>query len=247
MKPGTFILNGVHSDELNTLISTRPTIETPPRRIELKEIPGVNGAIPFDEGSYGNTSMQIEMFYKVMDEEDLPAQRSEVASHFLFTRYVDFIPYFDPDKVYRVINTDYPKFDGNSTYRNFDTFDLTFSVKPFKFFVGNPTFEVASGSASTIVNQTKYTAEPLITITGSGDCTLTINGVNYVVMNIVDEVILDSEIEHCYKIVNGLVVNENSKMYSVDFPELVPGGNTIAWTGAGVTKVSIGPRWRTLV
>lgn len=238
-------MNGISSEDLNALISERPTIEMPERKIDLKEIPGVNGAIPFDDGSYSNTQMSLEIFYKTQDEEDLPLQRSKVASSFLFNKYVDFIPYFDTDKIYRVINTGYPQFKGNSTYRNMDKFEVTFSVKPFKYFVENPTFVITNGT--TIANQSGYTSEPLIKIFGTGDCTLTINGVNYVVKNIVDEIVLDSEILNCYKVVAGLVVNENSKMYSIDFPILELGNNTITWTGAGVTSISIEPRWRALV
>ena len=86
MKPGSFYLNGVHSDDIGALISERPIIETPNRKIELKEIPGVNGAIPFDDGSYSNTQMALKIFYITDDEEDLPLQRSRVAGFFLFNR-----------------------------------------------------------------------------------------------------------------------------------------------------------------
>ena len=133
MKPGSFYLNGVHSDDIGALISERPIIEMPNRKIELKEIPGVNGAIPFDDGSYSNTQMALEIFYMTDDEEDLPLQRSGVAASFLFNRYVEFIPYFDSEKIYKVINTEYPRFKGNSTFRHFDVFEVTFSVKPFKY------------------------------------------------------------------------------------------------------------------
>lgn len=131
MKPGSFYLNGVHSDDIGALISERPIIETPNRKIELKEIPGVNGAIPFDDGSYSNTQMALKIFYITDDEEDLPLQRSRVAASFLFNRYVEFIPYFDSEKIYKVINTEYPRFKGNSTFRHFDVFEVTFSVKPY--------------------------------------------------------------------------------------------------------------------
>ena len=245
MKPGSFYLKGVHSDDIGALISERPIIETPNRKIELKEIPGVNGAIPFDDGSYSNTQMALKIFYITDDEEDLPLQRSRVAASFLFNRYVEFIPYFDSEKIYKVINTEYPRFKGNSTFRHFDVFEVTFSVKPFKYLIGSGTYELLG--SSTILNPTPYEAEPLITIQGSGDCTLTINGIEYVVKNIVDEVILDSEIQHCYKTVNGLLVNENSKMYSIDFPVFFPGNNVITWTGAGVTAIKIKPKWRSLV
>ena len=144
-----------------------------------------------------------------------------------------------------VVHTEYPRFKGNSTFRHFDVFEVTFSVKPFKYLIGSGTYELLG--SSTILNPTPYEAEPLITIQGSGDCTLTINGIEYVVKNIVDEVILDSEIQHCYKTVNGLLVNENSKMYSIDFPVFFPGNNVITWTGAGVTAIKIKPKWRSLV
>ena len=100
-------------------------------------------------------------------------------------------------------------------------------------------------SAGAIFNPTSKTALPVIKIFGTGDVTLTVNGVPFVIKNIVDSIVLDCNLGLAYREDITSMYNENSKIYTRAYPFLKVGSNTISWTGT-VTKVEIEPRWRTL-
>ena len=90
----------------------------------------------------------------------------------------------------------------------------------------------------TITNPTNYDALPLIRIVGSGDCTLTVNGKIVTLTDNDSGITLDCETKRAY---NGVTPKDSGM--TGDFPVLIPGENTISWTGSGVTQVNITPRW----
>lgn len=121
---------------------------------------------------------------------------------------------------------------------------MTLNVKPYKFLIDSIKREGLS-SPLTITNPMFVPSKPLITLHGTGDCTLVVNGEPFVFKGITDSIIIDSENEFCYS-ENGLLIeNENDKMFTLDYPELVKGVNTLSWT-TGFT-LDIEPKWRTLI
>ena len=92
-----------------------------------------------------------------------------------------------------------------------------------------------------IVNPELFPSYPYIKITGSGNVTLSIGSSSFVLTAIGPSIEIDSEIMNVYRGATSL----NSKMTSSGFPVLLPGDNSISWTGT-VTKVEIIPRWCTL-
>jgi phage-related protein len=84
-------------------------------------------------------------------------------------------------------------------------------------------------------------AKPYIKIYGNGSISLSVNSSTITIADVDGYVELDSETMNAYKGINLL----NNKMTGSAFPELVPGDNTIAFTGT-VTGAEIVPRWCTI-
>src|SRR5690625_604336 len=244
MKGGYFILDGVNSKDYNLFIQRTPLIETPSRRVELRNAFGVHGGIPYDERAYNNTEMQLLMF---IDGNDQIKDREKVDS-LLRNRGVfkEFIPYWDPDKIYYIMNLEKTQYESPSWYGEKQALQANFTVKPYKY-LRNVEDIVFTTSAKAVNPFLDEVAQPLITIEGTGDVTLKANGVNYLIQNVTESVTVGSERYPTYRqLSSGFIENQNSKYRQKKYPIFTPGSNSISVSGK-VTKVTIQPRWRSLV
>ena len=243
MKGGSFILDGVNSEDYNVLIQRTPLIETPARRVELRNAFGVHGGIPYDERAYDNTSLQLLMF---IDGKDKIKDREKVDALLRNTGvFKEFIPYWDPDKIYYIMNTDSTQYESPSWYGEKQTLQANFTVKPYKY-LRNPKDIVFTKSATAVNPFISDVAQPLINIEGAGDVTLTVNGVKYLIQNVTSSVTVDSERYSTYRrLSSGFIENQNSKYRQKNYPIFTPGSNSISVSG-NVTKVTVKPRWRSL-
>lgn len=91
-----------------------------------------------------------------------------------------------------------------------------------------------------ILNTGTFEGEPIITVYGQGNITLTFNNSNIILNNIERKITINSEILNAY---DGNL-SLNNKM-SGDFPVFKLGENNLSWTGS-VTKLEITPNWRWL-
>lgn len=244
MKGGYFILDGVNSEDYNLFIQRTPLIETPSRRVELRNAFGVHGGIPYDEKAYDNTEMQLLMF---IDGNDQIKDREKVDS-LLRNRGVfkEFIPYWDPDKIYYIMNSEKTQYESPSWYGEKQALQANFTVKPYKYLreVDDIVFTTSTTAVNPFLDEV---AQPLITIEGTGDVTLKVNGVNYLIQNVTESVTVDSERYSTYRrLSSGFIENQNSKYRQKNYPIFTPGSNSISVSGKA-TKVTIQPRWRSLV
>lgn len=243
MTPGSFILNNKTSESYGVFIQDRPALATPVRKVEFRSSFGQSGDNPYDEEAYSNTSMQLIMYVTGTEARTASDNRSLVYDWFDSGSYLDLIPYFDPDKIYKVMATTPPIFINKYFHGEGQAFTVDLTVRPYKYQNNVPLKTMTAGG--TILNTGSQLALPVIKIFGTGDVTLTINGIPFVIKNIVGHIILDTGLMLAYKEVTGLVTSENSKIYTRNYPFFRKGSNTISWTGT-VTKVEIEPRWRTL-
>jgi phage-related protein len=244
MERGSFIFDGVDSSTVNTIIQARPIVEAPLRKVEWKSIYGGDGEIPFDEGAYDNTDLELVMF---IDGSDLIADRQKLYN-LLDSRgvYKDFIPYFDPDKVYRVMLNDKIQFENLFHYGEKQSLTAKFTVKPYKYLVDSSPV-VINGTTGYVTNPTNYVSQPIITLQGSGAVTLTVNGQAFSIIDVPGTITLSCERQAAYQeLITGVITSMNYKIGSRDYPILIPGVNHISVTG-NVTQLTIEPRWRSLV
>ena len=242
MKGGYFMIDGKNSEDYNLFIQHTPLIETPARRLELKSAFGVHGGVPYDEQAYENTEMQLLMF---IDGDDRTKDREKVDALLRNNGvFKEFIPYFDPTKIYYVMNMDGIKYESPSWYKEKQALEVIFTVKPYKYLrnVDDITFT----TSTTVINPIDDVSQPLITLEGKGDITLTVNGDKFLVQNVDGSVIIDSERYFTYKRKSASVIeNQNSKYRQKPYPIFKPGSNSVS-VSQNATRVVIKPRWRSL-
>ena len=119
------------------------------------------------------------------------------------------------------------------------SFSVNFRCFPFWYKDGVEEITVTA-SGTTITNPGSVYSEPVLTVTGSGDITLTVGTTIVELTGIAESIVLDCELKEAYK--GTALMNEHM---SGDFPILVPGLNAISWTG-DVTSVVVKTNWRYL-
>ena len=119
------------------------------------------------------------------------------------------------------------------------SFAVNFRCFPF-WYQDNVAETTVTVSGTTITNPGSVYSEPVLTVTGSGDITLTVGTTIVELTGITDSIVIDCALKEAYK--GTTLMNEHM---SGDFPILVPGLNAISWTG-NVTRVVVKPNWRYL-
>lgn len=232
----SFNFGGKNSyDDFGILISQRPSIPSPKRRINTINIPGRNSNLRFDEKTYEDITLTVEC--SVKDNSNIADKLDEIKAWLFETGESDLIFSFQADKKYiaQVVNA----IDFKQIYKYFSEFPIIFNCRPFKYAGDN---SIVTISTSGVINNigTVY-SEPKIKVFGSGDIVLTIGSQVLQLIGINDYIIIDTFLQDCYD-ENGS--NLNNKMNG-EFPILNVGNNNISWTG-NVTKLEITSNWRWL-
>lgn len=226
-----FIWNGVKSTDMGVIMLKAPSISIPQRRVSEIKVSGRNGVLHEDDKTYGNYTKEAECH--VMDR----SQIDEVCGW--LTGFGEVIFSSEPDKVYRAYIKNQISFE--SIMKNINDFLIQFDVEPFKYNINPIADELTLTNPTIIRNGGTVYSEPIITVYGSGDITLTINGVDFPLYGVNGYITIDSEMTEVFK----GNISQNSKYGGAGFPRFDVGENTIGWTG-NVTKVEIQPKWRWL-
>lgn len=226
-----FIWNGIKSTDMGVIMLKAPSISIPQRRVNEIKVSGRNGTLHEDEQTFGNYTKEAECH--VMDR----SQIDEVCKW--LTGFGEVIFSSEPDKVYRAYIKNQISF--GSILKNINDFLIQFDVQPFKY-RANPLRDDLELTAPTVIRNggTVY-SEPIITVYGSRDITLSINDVDYPLYGVSEYITIDSEMMEVFK----ENMNQNSKYGGETFPRFEVGENSISWTG-NVTKIEIQPKWRWL-
>lgn len=261
----SFDFRGLNSyKDFGIVIGKIPPIPMPERRVAYEDIPGKNGTLTVDDGTYKDIVITVECGF-ISDEFKKQANKIKV---WLMGGQDKLIFSDEADKYYeaQVVN----KFDIGRSIKTLGEFPVVFSCKPFRKNVNdmnifktcevsttrnsitiNPlnTYNYTSGEVIAInttieINKTKefivYNAgdiesAPIIKLIGTGDITLTINGESFSILDLEDYVMVDSEIMDCYRDTELM----NNKMIG-NFPKLVVGENNFSYDG-NLTAIEILP------
>ena len=202
-----------------------------------------DGDIPFDEEAYNNTIIPL-ILYVEGKNRTASDSRELIFSWFNTGKYIDFIPYFDTEKIYKVMPTSPPKFTSMYYMGEGLSVDVTLTVKPYKYYI--PDTDLVLTAPLTVRNTTVTPSLPRLKVYGTGNITLNFNGVLFVMEGVVDHIVLDSELGIAYNESSAVLLNANNKVFTRKYPVLNPGANAISWAGT-VTSIEIEPRWRTLI
>lgn len=233
----SFNFGGKNSyDDFGILISQRPNIPSPKRRINTINIPGRNSNLRFDEKTYEDITLTVQCSIK--DKQNLTNKIDNIKAWLFNLGENDLVFSFQPDKKYiaQVVNA----IDFKQVYKYFGEFPIIFNCRPFKYAVENSII-TATASNTNINNPGTIESEPVISIYGSGNIVFKTNGEQISLKGITEKIIVNSVIQDCYDDAGN---NLNGKM-SGEFLKLKPGENTIEFSGS-VIKVEILPNWRWL-
>ena len=185
------ILNGTDSRSISgLLISSLPPISKPQVRTQIETVDGRDGDIvtPLGFSAYDKV-IKIGLTYNY----DI----DEIIEYFNSEGIVTFSN--EPDKYYRY--SIYEQIDFEKLIR-FKTAEVTLHVQPFKFSTTEEPelFDVVSGQAIAVTNEGNTDSRPNLTIIGSGDIDVSLNGSQILSIELEGDqaVIIDSEDMNAY-------------------------------------------------
>ena len=226
-----FTFKGIDSREMGVIVTAMPETVRAERRIESITVAGRNGSLHTDEGVYESYDRTMECALIKR------AKLDEIAAWLVGSGEMTFST--EPDKAYRVTIAN--KISITQMMRVFQKFQIILDTQPFKYSVNPANDFVELTAPTTIRNSGTVYSEPLITVYGNGDITLTINGADFPLYGLNESITIDSEMMEVFK----GNANQNSKYGGAEFPRFEVGQNEIRWTGK-VSKIKIQPRWRWL-
>lgn len=228
-----FIFRGVDSRKMGIVVTSMPERVRPERRVDTVEIPGRSGVLHVDGESYENYTKTVEC--AVIRRRNI----DQVCAW--LTGEGDVIFSTEPSKVYRVRVDNQISMGKMMQY--FQSFQVNFDTYPFAYSVNAKDEAVVLTAAGSLYNRGTVYSEPKITVYGTGNVTLTVNGIAYGLTGIDGYVTMDSEAMEVYK--DGESRNQTYMPPEAGelFPTFQVGKNTLSWTG-NVEKVEVEPRWR---
>lgn len=226
-----FEWNGVRSTEHGIYVLEQPPITLPGERVSFVDVPGRSGSLTKTEGDdvYDDLLLTATCIVKNMDS------LSEIAAYLKGSGKVIFANREDGYYEGRIVNQiPFETILRGNPHRRFA---VNFRCKPFFYMDESPTYTLTS--ASFLTNPGSVTAEPVITVYGSGSITLMVGATVVELSDVSGSITLDTPLMEAYS--SGLSAN---RQMSGDFLVLAPGANAISWSGT-VTKVVVQPNWRT--
>lgn len=229
------IINGKKSNLYNGLIITSlPPITKPKMRYTAEEIDGVDGDT-INKLGYGAYDKTFEIGLSYNYNVDDIIEFLNTSGKIIFSN--------EPDKYYNFTTLNQIDFE---KLLRFKKAKVTIHVQPFKYSTieSTKTFNFSSDNQNLIIrNNGNIYSKPIITVTGSGNVTIALNGVDVLTVTLTDNMVLDTQSQNAYDpetkdFLNRYVIGDLKNLY------LPVGKNTISWTG-NLTKVEIdfASRW----
>lgn len=249
-----FEYNGINSREMGVYIRTKQAYDKPQRDLSIISVPGRNGDLVIDNGSYKNLEMTLGL--RLVTPR---ISKNDVESfNYAYNKVVEWL---QPTANYFAYSDSYdPRYYRKACIKSalkvtqkcsdIADFNVTFSMKPYKYsFEGDEAIELSGGASFTVVNPENAPSLPKMTIynaltydaTAEIVHTFAVNDTVYNIKNFRSPIQLDAEMMNLYK----GAMNKNNLYLSSTFPVLKPGANTIALVN-NVSKIQLIPRWRAL-
>lgn len=238
---GTIMFNNISSKDVGIEVETFPTYDLPEREYTAVHVPGRNGDVIIDNGTYKNVNREYKVSiatYGVSYHQKMAAVAKWLNTPFGYARLEDS---YEPD-FYRLAYYKDPLSIEN-IFNEAGRGTLKFICKPQKFLKSGDIPMVFTSSNHVLYNKSGNTALPIIEVTTDNtQGTISVGGVQVTILaNSGTDIILNTELQDAY---NNLNANKNSYIVlnSGIFPILSPGLNGIYFSG-GVRSVSIKPNW----
>lgn len=254
---GVVIFNGTSSETLGLIVQFIPPYEFPEREYQAVNIPGRNGDLVLDKGSYRNVERTYSFAKIFQNGEKFHEQATKIVAWLSSAK-----GYARLEDTYELDENGHPKyyrmayFNNPGALSNFydvaTVLDVTFVCKPERWLTKGEDF-VTKTSGQSITNPTDYDANPIITmdITNSNQATVTIGTKEITIGPFTGatsqnpiSITIDCENKECYS--GNTLYNSKLTLTNGTFPVL-PGNETTTITFSNnVTNFKIQPRWWTL-
>lgn len=238
---GVIMYNGESSVDYGILVEHPPGYRIAQRDYEKIHIPGRNGDLIIDNGSYQNVPVTyqiavgnrkkafVEMANKISEWLNSASGYARLEDSYE-PEYYRLAAYQDETNIENIL------FHAGRTTINFD-------CKPQRFLKSGDNAIEFTGQSS-LRNPTSFKSLPIITVYGTGEGVLNIGDNVVHILSIDEYVVINSEIQDAYK----GSINKNSTIdfgNNNEFPVLSEGNNYINFNGQ-ITKVEVVPKWWTL-
>lgn len=238
---GIVIFGGALSSDFGILVEHPPKYIMPERDYEQISVPGRNGDLFLDKGSYKNYDQPYDIAiadhdldYYVLMNLVTTWLHPEPGYHRLEDSYF-------PDHFRLAMFNSGVEFDNIMSHGGRAT--ISFNCKPQKYLkLGEKMIKYTA--AGKIKNPTTQNAKPIITLKGStGSGRFQIGEYVVSVSNLRNNITIDSELQDAYWGTTNR--NADVSLSSLGFPNIVPGDNNISFSGS-ITSVEVTPRWWTV-
>lgn len=239
------LLNYVKID--NVFVDGSLSYNRPLKNIESIAVPGRNGNLIIDYGTWQNVVITYPCYMIADDVNDFDTKYSALVNRLAgisgYVRLTDRIDGVDPS-YYRLARPIVPQ---TVTLKDVDRkafFNLSFDCKPQRFLRSGDSIEgINAGTSKTLTNPTPNPARPKISVNGNG--TFTVGDVTITVSGLTGSqiVTIDCETMQCTQ--DGTINrNQNVSFSTNDFPTL-PEGDTVITVPAtgGPGRVTVTPHW----
>lgn len=232
---GSFTFNGVSSTTHGLRVTSDYVINSTGNDVETVSVPGRDGDLLISKNRL--KSVTIELPCTVLSSRKLTDAESDISNWLNVDGYKDLTLSWDPDFIYRsaFIET----FEIASLMRQFGKVKLNFLTYPVKFYKQGRTTQTLSNGA-TVNGLGNVKAKPIITLVGSGDCTLTINGRKTKLRAVQNTITLDMQARQVFS-GNLPAWDKVVRAPQYQMPYLDAGRNLISWDGDFTVKMA--PYW----
>lgn len=240
---GTLVFNGISSRDVGIEVETFPTYDIPEREYTAVHVPGRNGDVIIDNGTYKNVKRSYLVSiatYNVSYHQKMAAVAKWLHTASGYARLDDS---YEPD-FYRMAYYN-SELKIENIFNEAGKATLEFICKPQKFYRDGD-IPLTFTSTGRLYNHTGNIALPLIEVTTDNtQGTISVGGVSVTILaNSGTSIILNTELQDAY---NNQNVNKNPYIVLTDgeFPILSPGINSVTFSG-GVQSVKVTPKWWTI-
>lgn len=229
----TFYLDGIDARSAGIRLQAPIEFSEAIPVVETQTIPGRNGDLIWETGSYENRTGSASCFCLQKDVEKAVSS----AGRFLIGKrgYRRLETSDDPDHYWMARVKNSPRIE--QRLRTLAPFEISFDCKPQRFVKAGENSVVFTSSGS-LFNQYGQIALPFIILHGQGTGILTIGDCVVDVKALDGILYLDSDKQNAYNDDGTQNLNINAPV----FPTLPDGETQIAFSG-GIEKVEIVPRW----
>ena len=187
---GIVVFNGISSQDLHIQVQTEPDYDFPEKDYEVTHVPGRNGDIVIDQGSWQNVSRKYNL---AMDAVKI--SYTEVASKLVqwlhsASGYARLEDSYEPDFYRMAMYKDSGSI--SNIYNKAGQIEVEFTCKPQRYFKSGEIADIFTTSTE-YRNPTDFPAKPLIKIHGRGSGTVGIGTYTVTINDIIEGMIINSE------------------------------------------------------